>query len=239
MKDFVNETETKIVTGWLRGGKINVKLEVLAKLLTTSDVTRRGPNQELQRETNRQVQTQQPLGATANYPATTEQAHQETVILECELRSGEISQSRLDPLKQIHDYKDVDFICANLLQKYETIPQAFVKVFIDTSGYLRYIVEIKSAEGPDVEVVKILDNETLMLSTLILNGNVSFEDRHVDFHHESFEIPLTIVDDLKSACEGCPKVRLLVVRNKEGQLRYNFITGKLSISDKIYRFFKR
>lgn len=239
VKDFVNKTE-KIVTGWLRGGKINVKLEVLAKLLTaTSDVTRRGPNQELQRETNRQVQTQQPLGAMANYPATTEQAHQETVILECELRSGEISQSRLDPSKQTRDYKDVDFICANLLQKYETIPQAFVKVFTDTSGNLRHIVEIKSAEGSDVEVVKILDNETLMLSTLILNGNVSFEDRHVDFHHESFEIPLTIVDDLKSACKGCPKVRLLVVRNKEGQLRYNFITGKLSISDEIYRFFKR
>lgn len=81
---------------------------------------------------------------------------------------------------------------------------------------MRYIVEIKSVEGLDVEVVKIFDNEILMLSIFIFNGNVFFEDRYVDFYYESFEIFFMIVDDLKSVCEGCLKVCLLVVCNKEG-----------------------
>ena len=233
VKDFVKGTE-KIVIGWLRRGIFNLELDVLSHFLTvTSDVTRRGLNQGnspdwgLRGERNRQVQTQQPQGATANYPATTERAHQESVV-ECELRYGQISQPNLNFLKEIHNFKVVDFIYANLLPKYITFPLASVKFFIDTSGYLRYIVEIRSAEDPEGEGVKILDNETLMLSTLVRYGNVSFANDDVQFHLKGFEMPQEIVKNTKIKFEANPKVRLFVVCDEKGQLRCRYITGALN-----------
>lgn len=157
VKDLVNNTE-KIFTGWLKHGMIDVEADVFARLLTvTSDVTRRVPNPNqgnspergLQRETNRQVQTQQARGATASYPVTTERAHQGTVVLECELSHGQISQRQLNRLKQSHDFKVVNSINAHLFERYHAIPLASVKFLTDTYGYLRYIVEIRNAEDPD------------------------------------------------------------------------------------------
>ncbi|CAH3119303.1 unnamed protein product, partial [Pocillopora meandrina] len=231
VKDYVNETE-KIVAGWFKRGIVNLEPDALLQLLTlSSDVTRIGPNQGnssewgLHRETDRQVQALQPRRATANYPATRGRAHQETVILECRLFYGKNFQSRLDLLNKIHDSKVVDSIYANLFEKYKTIALAFVKFFTDTSGYLRYTVEIRSAEDPDVEGVQIADNETLLLSTLVRYGNVSFENGDVQFHRVDFNLPPGIADDLKSVFERYPKVSLFIVRNEKGELRCHYITG--------------
>ena len=231
VKDFVNNSE-KIVTGWLKRTIIDIEPDILAQLLTpTSDVMRRGPYQGnspewgWQRETNRQVQTQQPRGATANYPVAREQAHQETVILECELFNGKIFQFQIDFLKKINNSEVVDLICTNLFEKYKTIALASVKFFKDTSGYLRYTVGIKSAEDPEVEGVKIAHDETLMLSTLVRDGNVSFEKKDVQFHLKDFKIPQEIVDRVKSDHEKYPKVHLFVVCNEKGEYRHKCITG--------------
>ena len=231
VKDYVNETE-KIVAGWFKRGIVNLEPDALLQLLTlSSDVTRIGPNQGnssewgLHRETDRQVQALQPRRATANYPATRGRAHQETVILECRLFYGKNFQSRFDLLNKIHDSKVVDSIYANLFEKYKTIALAFVKFFTDTSGYLRYTVEIRSAEDPDVEGVQIADNETLLLSTLVRYGNVSFENGDVQFHRVDFNLPPGIADDLKSVFERYPKVSLFIVRNEKGELRCHYITG--------------
>ena len=234
VKDFVNDTE-KIVTGWLKHGIIDLEPDVFAQLLiATSDVTRRGPNQGnypergLQSETNRQVQRQQPRGATANYPATTEGAHQGTAILKCELYGGQISVSDLNFLKQSHDSKVVESIDADLYDKYKAIPLASVEFLTDTYGYLRYTVEIRSTEDPDVEGVKIFDNETLMLSTLVRFGDVSFLNEDVKFYRKGFEIPQEIVRDIKGKCELFPKVGLLVVCDEKGISRCKYITGALN-----------
>ena len=235
VKDFVNNSE-KIVTGWLKRTIIDIEPDMLAQLLTpTSDVMRRGPYQGnspewgWQRETNRQVQTQQPRGATANYPVTREQAHQETVILECELFYGKIiNQFQIGLLKAINNSKVVDFICTNLFEKYKTIARASVKFFKDTSGHLRYTVQIRSAQDPEVEGVKIAHDETLMLSTLVRYGDVSFEKRDVQFHLKDFKIPQEIVDCVKSDHEEYPKVHLFVVCNEKGEYRHKCITGAFS-----------
>ena len=234
VKDYVNETE-KIVAGWFKRGIVNLEPDALLQLLTpSSDVTRIGPNQGnssecgLHRETDRQVQALQPRGSTANYPATRGRAHQETVILECRLFYGKNFQSRFDLLNRIHDSKVVDSIYANLFEKYKTIALAFVKFLTDTSGYLRYTVEIRSAEDPDVEGVQIADNETLLLSTLVRYGNVSFENGDVQFHRVDFNLHPVIADDLKSVFERYPKVSLFIVRNEKGELRCHYITGALN-----------
>ena len=240
VKDFVTETK-KVVTGWLRHG-IDIEPDVLAQLLTpSSDVTRRGPNQGnssewgWQRETNRQVQTQQPRGATANYPATTERAHQATVG---ELLHGWISESQFFFLQTIHDFKVLESVCANLREKYQTIKHASVEFFTDTSGCLRYIVEIRSTEDPEVEGVKIADKERLMLSTLVRYGNVCLGYQDVQFQVVDFEIPSEIVIDIKKNCKAYPKVRLFVVRNENGELRCNYITGAFNKAfGKVYGFF--
>lgn len=229
VKDFVTETE-KVVIGWLRHG-IDIEQDVLAQLLTpSSDVTLRGPNQGnslewgWQRETNRQVQTQQPRGATANYPATTERAYQGTMVI---LFHGKIQQPVVDHLLKIHDIKVVKSVLTDLWNKYCTIKEAHVTFFTDT-GCLRYIVEIKSTEDPEVEGVKIADNEMLMLSTLVRFGNVCSENQDVQFRLVGFEIPPEIVSDIKSNCKNYPKVHLFVVCDENGQLRCNYITGALN-----------
>ena len=236
VKDLVNNKE-KIVTGWLKHGMIDLEPDVLAQLLTpTSDVTRRVPNPNqgnspergLRRETNKQVQTQQARGATANYPATTERAHQGTIVLECELSHGQISERQLNRLKQSHDFKVVDSIDANLFEKYCGIPLASVKFLTDTYGYLRYIVEIRNAEDPNAQGVKIAENEILMLSTLVRYGKVSLKNRDVQFHRLGFDIPPRIADDIKRELEGYPKVSLYIVQNEEGKLRCYFITSSVN-----------
>lgn len=231
VKNFVNETE-KIVTGWLKPGIINLELDELVQLLTSSpDVTQRGPNQGnspewgLQRETDRQVQTQQPREATANYPATREQAHLETVILRCWLYRGKNLQSEHDLLSKIHDFELVNSIYANLFEKYKTIALALVKFFIDAYGFLRYTVEIKRAEDPNEEGIEMAEDETLMLSTLVRYGNVSSKKCDVQFHREGFEIPPDITEKIKGNYGAYRKVSLYVVRDEKGQLRYKYITG--------------
>jgi len=114
-----------------------------------------------------------------------------------------------------------DHIYQNLIQQYHDTPVTGVTIVQGTDGTLRWPVDPKLIEisRSRCKGVQIANNETLMLKTSILYGQVSFRESDVHFRHGTWQIPQFIVELLREEYWATPSGLLYIISDDRGNLR--------------------
>jgi len=171
-----------------------------------AECLQRNPPDRKQGHCNNAPNMQQPTpqAATATQPyhppaVNVSNIRGESVLLRSLLQYGRISD-RLEDL-QLWDptFTVPDQLHQILFQQYRDTPVTGVTIVRDIDGKLRWSVDPQLIEvsRSRYKGIKMADNETLMIKTRIVYGQVSFQEGDVQFRNGTWQIPQNIVDSLK------------------------------------------
>ena len=166
-------------------------------------------------------QTRQSIPTTQPYHPPVVNVSGEPVLLRSLLRYGRISY-QVDDL-QLRDatFTAPDYIDKILFQEYHDTPITGVTIVRGIDRALRWYVDPNLIEvsRSRYEGIEIADNETLMLKTRIVYGQVSFQEKDVHFKHGTWQIPRRIVENLKEKYCSTPSGDLYMISDNREQLR--------------------
>jgi len=175
-----------------------------------------------------QLPTQRAPATTRLYhpPVTTRTG--ESVLLRSSLFNGRISFQPED--LQLWDPTFTDHINQNLFQQYHDTPVTGVTIVQGIDGTLRWSVDSKLIEisRSRHKGIQIANNETLLLKTRILYGQVSFQESDVHFRHGTWQIPQYIVESLREEYWATPSGLLYIISDDRENLRWVVNVGKIS-----------
>ena len=179
---------------------------------------------------NMQQPTPQAATATQPYHPPAVNISGESVLLRSLLRYGRISDHLKD--RQLWDptFTVPDHINQTLFQQYRDTPVTGVRIVQRIDGALQCSVDPKLIEVSRSrdEGIEIANNETLMLKTRILYGQVSFQESEVQFRHGTWKIPQHIVEKLKEEYWATPSGDLYIISDDRENLRQVVKVGKIS-----------
>ena len=193
----------------------------------------------------REPDTQQPTPQAAATVLQSVQYHPpalnvtgEHVLLRSLLFEGRISY--LPGHLQLRDptFTVPDYINKILFQQYHDTLETGVIIVRGIDGRLRPSVNPKLIEVSKsmYEGIEIANNETLMLKTRILYGQVSFQESDVHFRHGTWQIPQSMVDNLKKEYWATPSGDLYIISDGGEVLRVVVKVGKVM---QVRSFFKK
>jgi len=169
------------------------------------------------------MQRPTPQAATATQPYHPPAVHDsgEPVLLRSLLRYGRISDHLKD--RQLWDptFTVPDQLHQILFQQYRDTPVTGVTIVRGIDGALRYTIDPQLIEvsRSRYDGMQIADNETLMLKTRIVYGEVSLQEKDVHFKHGTWQIPGHIVENLNEKYCSTPSGDLYIISDGREQLR--------------------
>jgi len=179
---------------------------------------------------NMQQPTQQATTKTQQYHPPAVSVSAEPVLLRSLLLNGIISYKPEHLQLRDPAFTVPDHIYQNLIQQYHDTPVTGVSIVQTTDGTLRWSVDPKLIEisRSRYKGVQIADNETLMLKTSILYGQVSFQESDVHFRHGTWQIPQYIVESLRKEYCATPSGLLYIISDDRENLRQVVKVGTIS-----------
>ena len=154
----------------------------------------------------------------------------EPVLLRSLLFGGIISKQPEDLQLWDPTFTVPDYIYQNLIRQYHDTPETGITIVQGIHGALRWSVDPKLIEvsRSRYKGIKIADNETLMLKTRVLYGEVSFQESDVHFRHGTWQIPQNIMKSLKDEYTATPSGELYIMCDDRENLRCVVKVGRVS-----------
>ena len=184
--------------------------------------------------------TQQPTPLTAatnqqmHTPATTKNG--EPVVLRTILRYGKVSLELEDLQMWDPDFTVPEYISKNLFQIYQGVPDAGVRIVLDSNRKPQCYVSRELKEFSRKKEIQMERNETLLLKTRLCYGQISYAENDVHFRFGNWQIPQCIFEILKEEHKSTPSADLVISALEDGKLRCRVKIGKM---DKITNFATR
>jgi len=189
----------------------------------------REPGHGLNTKTKKQPATQATTAMKSRDPPA-RSITGEPVLLRSLLFNGIISYQLADLQLWDPTFTVPDHINQDLFQRYHDTPVTGVTIVQGIDGTLRWSVDPKLIEvsRSRYEGIRIADNETFMLKTRILYGQVSFQESDVHFRYGNWQIPQYIVESLKEEYCLTPCGELYIISDDRENLRQVVKVGTIS-----------